>query len=45
MQRAIGLGRDGLLQAKTPFSTFTSCLLGKTSRVCLSLSLSLRWDQ
>jgi len=41
-QRAIGFGRDGLLQAKTPFSTLKACLFGVTSRVRLSFSLSLK---
>ena len=38
--KPIGLGRDGLLQAKTPFSTFTACFLGNTTSVRLSSSLS-----
>lgn len=41
-QRAMGFGRDGLLQAKTPFSTFKACFFGVTSRVRLSFSLSFK---
>ena len=36
----IGLGLDGLLQAKTPVSTFLLCLLGKTNKTLLSFLVS-----
>lgn len=39
-QSPMGLGLDGLLQAKTPVWTCSACLLGYTSRIFLSLGLS-----
>jgi hypothetical protein len=44
-QRQIGLGREGLRQEKTPVSTFRPCLLGHTSKVRRSSSLSRRYAQ
>ena len=45
MHRPNGFGREGLRQAKTPVSTSTLCLFGKTNKVCLSFSLSRRCIQ
>ena len=44
-QRQTGFGRDGLRQEKTPVSTFRPCLLGHTSKVWRSSSLSRRCAQ
>ena len=44
-QRQIGFGREGLRQEKTPVSTFLPCLLGHTSKVWRSSSLSRRFAQ
>jgi len=44
-QRQIGFGREGLRQEKTPVRTFCPCLLGYTSKVRRSASLSRRCAQ
>jgi len=42
IDRPMRFGRGGLRHAKTPVSTFTVCLSGKTRSVCRSFGVSRR---